>query len=129
MRIVSVAHDDIAAVAGMLVSKLTELLSELCKGFQHGQAPKTPAFHHYIFESLAAVIRHTAAIPTAVASMEEIILPPFQVRAPDAARSGAGQGAPLQRDNWAVVLLKVARKRAVYKLQGITHRMSRDSSE
>jgi hypothetical protein len=54
------------------------------QGFQHGQAPKTPAFHHYIFESLAAVIRHIAADPVAVASLEEIIIPPFQASARDA---------------------------------------------
>ena len=121
MRIVCIAQADIAAVATMLVGKLTELLSELCKartpcpffspprqsgerccapffflsrwglnavtphplqGFQHGQAPKTPAFHHYIFESLAAVTRHIAADPVAIASVEEFTLPPFQAWQP-----------------------------------------------
>mmetsp|Transcript_82019 Transcript_82019/g.220246 ORF Transcript_82019/g.220246 Transcript_82019/m.220246 type:complete len:988 (-) Transcript_82019:468-3431(-) len=79
MRIVCVAQADIAAVASLLVGKLTEFLSELCKGFQHGRAPKNPAFHHYIFESLAAVVRHIAADPVAVTSMEEFTIPPFQM--------------------------------------------------
>jgi len=81
MRIVTVAQADVAAVAPMLVGKLTEILSELCQGFAHGIAPKNPAFHHFIFESLAAVIRHVCASGDAgaVKSMEDVMLPPFQV--------------------------------------------------
>jgi hypothetical protein len=81
MRIVTVAQADVSAVAPMLVGKLTEILSELCQGFAHGIAPKNPAFHHFIFESLAAVIRHVCASGDAgaVKSMEDVMLPPFQV--------------------------------------------------
>jgi len=81
MRLVSVAQGDVAAVAAMLVGKLTEILSELCQGFQHGIAPKNPAFHHFIFESLAAVIRHVCAggDAAAISTMEGTMLPPFQM--------------------------------------------------
>mmetsp|Transcript_33282 Transcript_33282/g.84031 ORF Transcript_33282/g.84031 Transcript_33282/m.84031 type:complete len:988 (+) Transcript_33282:209-3172(+) len=81
MRLVTVAQSDVAAVASMLVSKLTEILSDLCKGFQHGIAPKNPAFHHFIFESLAAVIKSVCqgGDQAAVATMEGTMIPPFQM--------------------------------------------------
>lgn len=78
MRAVSVAGPDVAAVAAMLVGKLTEILGELCKSFQQNIAPKNPAFHHFIFETLAAVIKHVCADAAAVATMEGMMLPPFQ---------------------------------------------------
>eukprot|EP00282_Hemiselmis_andersenii_P000320 CAMPEP_0114129338 /NCGR_PEP_ID=MMETSP0043_2-20121206/11423_1 /TAXON_ID=464988 /ORGANISM="Hemiselmis andersenii, Strain CCMP644" /LENGTH=980 /DNA_ID=CAMNT_0001222609 /DNA_START=126 /DNA_END=3068 /DNA_ORIENTATION=- len=81
MRLVTAAEGDAAPAAPMLVSKLTSILSDLCKGFQHGIAPKNPAFHHFIFESLAAVIKCVCAggDQHAVATMEATMIPPFQM--------------------------------------------------
>mmetsp|Transcript_1960 Transcript_1960/g.4575 ORF Transcript_1960/g.4575 Transcript_1960/m.4575 type:complete len:987 (-) Transcript_1960:193-3153(-) len=80
MRIVGVAQADVAAVAEMLVQKLTGILSELCKSFAQNIAPKNPAFHHFIFETLAAVIKHVCGggDQAAVVAMEGMMMPPFQ---------------------------------------------------
>ena len=44
-------------------------------------ACQNPAFHHYIFETLAAMIKHicSSGDANATATMEGLILPPFQV--------------------------------------------------
>mmetsp|Transcript_53150 Transcript_53150/g.108402 ORF Transcript_53150/g.108402 Transcript_53150/m.108402 type:complete len:986 (-) Transcript_53150:196-3153(-) len=80
MRIVSVAQADVGAVAQMLVQKLSEILSDLCKDFAQNIAPKNPAFHHFIFETLAAVIKHVCGggDSAAVVAMEGMMIPPFQ---------------------------------------------------
>ena len=43
-------------------------------------ACQNPAFHHYIFETLAAMIKHicSSGDASAVATMEGLILPPFR---------------------------------------------------
>lgn len=80
MRVVNVAQADAVAVGQMLVGKLTAILGELCKAFAQGISPKNPAFHHYIFETLAAMNRHICASgdASAVTAIEGMILPPFQ---------------------------------------------------
>jgi len=82
MRVVNVAQGDAVAVGPMLVGKLTAMLGEFCRAFAQGISPKNPAFHHYIFETLAAISKHICATgdPAAVTTMEGLILPPFQVR-------------------------------------------------
>jgi len=80
MRVVNVAQGDAVAVGPMLVGKLTGMLGEFCKAFAQGISPKNPAFHHYIFETLAAMTKHICASgdAAAVSTMEGLILPPFQ---------------------------------------------------
>jgi len=81
MRMINVAQADVVAVAALLAGKLTEILSDLCKSFQQNIAPKNPAFHHYIFETLAGVIKQicVAGDANAVTAMEGMLLPPFKM--------------------------------------------------
>lgn len=58
----------------MYVQALTGMLLEVCKN------PKSPGFNHYLFESVAALIKHgTAADPTNLIKFEDTLFGPFDV--------------------------------------------------
>eukprot|EP00955_Chlamydomonas_euryale_P098806 365171-Chlamydomonas_euryale.AAC.10 len=50
------------------------MLVEVCKN------PKNPGFNHYLFESVAALIKHvTAANPATIATFEQMLFPAFNL--------------------------------------------------
>lgn len=53
---------------------LADMLVEVCKN------PKSPGFNHYLFESVAALIKHgTAADPAQMSTYEATLFPAFQI--------------------------------------------------
>ena len=52
MRVLSFMGPDIKPVAPVALSKLSEILLRVCEN------PTQPAFNHYLFEAVAALIRH-----------------------------------------------------------------------
>lgn len=64
----------IAPVAPQCLEQLSKLLLTVCKN------PTVPGFNHYLFESVAALIKNSAtAQPESVATLESMLFPPFQI--------------------------------------------------
>ena len=64
----------IAPVASLCLEQLAAMLLEVCKN------PTQPGFNHYLFESVAGLIRHSAAAdPAKVAELEASLFPAFNV--------------------------------------------------
>lgn len=62
----------IAPVAPTCLQALAQMLVEVCKN------PKNPGFNHYLFESVAALIKHaTAADPGMIETFEQMLFPAF----------------------------------------------------
>ena len=60
-------------MTGVVLEKLTALLARVCTN------PHNPVFNHFLFESIAAVIKFVcAANAGAVAEFEKLLFPPFQ---------------------------------------------------
>lgn len=92
MRILSIIGREVAPVSQLLLNKLTMILERICKN------PLNPHFNHYLFESLALLIRSlcSTSISTSVTtgistfnidinealntcnSFEALLFPPFQ---------------------------------------------------
>ena len=94
----------ITPVAPQCLEQLSKLLLAVCKN------PNVPEFNHFLFESVAALIKSTAAAePKTVATLEEVLFPPFQivlaedvqveqkpqVLSPAAEKSADGRGSPV----------------------------------
>mmetsp|Transcript_18430 Transcript_18430/g.59977 ORF Transcript_18430/g.59977 Transcript_18430/m.59977 type:complete len:964 (-) Transcript_18430:689-3580(-) len=74
MRVVSFVGPAIGPAAPTCVQYLAAMLMELAKN------PRNPAFSHYLFETIASLIRNAcAADPSAVTGIEQALFPPFQV--------------------------------------------------
>ena len=59
----------------MVLDKLTACLARVWKN------PSNPLFNHYLFESIAALVRFVCrANPNATADFEERVFPPFEGR-------------------------------------------------
>ena len=82
----------IAPVAPTCLQALAEMLVEVCKN------PRSPGFNHYLFESVAALIRHaTAGTPAMIETFEQMLFPAFnhvlqQVRSCRGTRHGGAVG-------------------------------------
>ncbi|KFM24134.1 Exportin-2 [Auxenochlorella protothecoides] len=64
----------IAPVAPVCLQQLSQLLLAVCKN------PTQPGFNHYLFESVAALVRFCCPRdPASVAKFEEMLFPPFQI--------------------------------------------------
>lgn len=64
----------IAPVAVVCLQALAQMLVEVCKN------PKNPGFNHYLFESVAALIKHsTAASPAMIETFEQMLFPAFNL--------------------------------------------------
>mmetsp|Transcript_32189 Transcript_32189/g.74101 ORF Transcript_32189/g.74101 Transcript_32189/m.74101 type:complete len:878 (+) Transcript_32189:372-3005(+) len=73
MRSLSVAREDIIPVTQMMIGKLTEALGRVCKN------PSNPHYNHYLFESIAVLIRSVCVNdPRFTTAFEELLFPPFQ---------------------------------------------------
>lgn len=74
MRCLSVAKDDIVPVTQTVIEKLTSALGRVAKN------PRNPQYNHYLFESIAVLIRSVCAKdPGHTGSFEGLLFPPFQV--------------------------------------------------
>lgn len=64
----------ITPAAPQCLEQLSKLLLAVCKN------PNVPGFNHFLFESVAALIKASAAAkPEAVATLEGMLFPPFQI--------------------------------------------------
>ncbi|KAK3194607.1 hypothetical protein Dsin_025917 [Dipteronia sinensis] len=73
MRILGVAEIS-TEVAGPCISGLTTILNEVCKN------PKNPIFNHYLFESVAVLVRRACQRdPSLISPFETSILPSLQM--------------------------------------------------
>lgn len=63
-----------ASLAPATVQALANMLVEVCKN------PKSPGFNHYLFESVAALIKHgTAGQPQQIKQYEATLFPAFDI--------------------------------------------------
>lgn len=73
MRICQVAKEDIQNAAGLIISKLTDILSYVALN------PRKPAFNHNLFETIACLVANLCKNnPAMVSSFEASLFPPFQ---------------------------------------------------
>ena len=71
MRVIGFLGEGVKPVADACVTQLAAMAMETCKN------PRNPAFSHYLFESIAALLRH-ANDPGLVGGFERALFPPFQ---------------------------------------------------
>mmetsp|Transcript_22644 Transcript_22644/g.47061 ORF Transcript_22644/g.47061 Transcript_22644/m.47061 type:complete len:1004 (+) Transcript_22644:128-3139(+) len=73
MRASNVARDDLLQVVQVVLEKLTAALARVAKN------PKNPQYNHYLFESIAVLIRSVCTIDAAhTTAFENFLFPPFQ---------------------------------------------------
>lgn len=73
MRALAVIKEEVVAVTEMIIGKLTGILGRVCKN------PQNPHFNHYLFESIAVLVRSVCSTNASyVASFEKLLFPPFQ---------------------------------------------------
>lgn len=73
MRVITFVGKEIAPVAAQCLQALSQILLEVCKN------PKNPGFNHYLFESVAALIKEgTAASGDMVVTFESMLFPAFE---------------------------------------------------
>ena len=74
MRLITFMDKAIAPVALACIQALSQKLLAVCKN------PRQPGFNHYLFESVAALVKHgCSADSMALGQYEEMLFPPFQV--------------------------------------------------
>lgn len=80
----------IAPVAPVCLQQLSQLLLAVCKN------PTQPGFNHYLFESVAALVRFCCPRdPASVAKFEEMLFPPFQIVLQEDVQVGIGVSSVL----------------------------------
>ena len=73
MRALNVAKDDLMEVVQVVLEKLTEALARVAKN------PKNPQYNHFLFESIAVLIRAVCTKdPSHTVAFESFLFPPFQ---------------------------------------------------
>jgi exportin-2 (importin alpha re-exporter) len=72
MRVIAVLGPECVPVAMLCVERLAATVMVLA------QNPRNPLFAHYTFETLALLVRHTAALPELAPKLEALVFPPFQ---------------------------------------------------
>ncbi|KAL9181039.1 hypothetical protein ACHAXT_009844 [Thalassiosira profunda] len=73
MRALNVAKDDLMQVVQVVLEKLTDALARVAK------MPKNPQYNHFLFESIAVLIRAVCSKDAAhTAAFEQFLFPPFQ---------------------------------------------------
>lgn len=74
MRVVAFVQSGVTPYAGQVIEGLTTILTRVCAN------PANPTFNHYLFETVAALMKNVcAARPESVADFEAMLFPPFQV--------------------------------------------------
>lgn len=71
LRVLLMSPEKSVSIAAQLMPELTKILSII------GQNPSNPKFNHYVFESIAALIRAMKNDPS-VRQVETFLFPPFQ---------------------------------------------------
>lgn len=73
MRTLNTSKDDIMQVTQIVLDKLTSALGRVAKN------PRNPHYNHYLFESIAVLVRAVCSKdPSHTASFENLLFPPFQ---------------------------------------------------
>jgi len=73
MRALNVAKDDLMDVVQVVLEKLTNALAQVAKN------PKNPQYNHFLFESIAVLIRSVCTKEaSATTAFEQFLFPPFQ---------------------------------------------------
>ena len=73
MRALSVAVSDVVPITQTLIEKLTAALGRVAKN------PRNPQFNHFLFESIAVLVRSVCSADASAAPMlENLLFPPFQ---------------------------------------------------
>lgn len=73
MRSLSIAKDDIIPVTQTVIEKLTSALGRVAKN------PRNPQYNHYLFESIAVLIRSVCSKDASFTeAFETLLFPPFQ---------------------------------------------------
>ncbi len=73
MRVVLTAQEDVLPFFTEVITRLNSILIEVSKN------PKNPVFNHYLFETIAAVIKNVSTKgPEAVMTFEKLLFEPFQ---------------------------------------------------
>jgi len=73
MRVISTAQEEIIPYSTGLINQLINILIPVCKN------PSNPSFNHYLFESIAAVIKNTAIkSPDLISMFEKQLLDSFK---------------------------------------------------
>lgn len=73
MRTLARAGSDVIPVTGIVFSKLSAALERVCKN------PRNPSYNHYLFESIAALVRNCCSADSSMTSqLEQLLFPPFQ---------------------------------------------------
>lgn len=73
MRVLSRAGEDVIPITGIVFNKLAAYLERVCKN------PRNPSYNHYLFESIAALVRNVCSRdPSQAGQLEELLFPPFQ---------------------------------------------------
>jgi len=74
MRALSTAGEDIIAVTQIVLTKLTAALGRVAKN------PRNPHFNHYLFESIAILVKYVCSKdPSATESFEGLLFEPFNI--------------------------------------------------
>lgn len=76
MRLLVVGQREFFSVAGIVTEKLCHFLSHTCRN------PRNPRFNHYLFESLAILVRVACAndsVGTSTSDFEKMLFPLFQL--------------------------------------------------
>eukprot|EP00934_Nitzschia_sp_Nitz4_P009244 Nitzschia sp. Nitz4//scaffold21_size171442//24428//27509//NITZ4_002145-RA/size171442-processed-gene-0.41-mRNA-1//-1//CDS//3329542363//9234//frame0 len=73
MRTLARAGSDVIPVTGIVFSKLAVALERVCKN------PRNPSYNHYLFESIAALVRNCCSVDASkTGELEQLLFPPFQ---------------------------------------------------
>jgi exportin-2 (importin alpha re-exporter) len=73
MRSLATAGADVIPITGIVFGKLATALERVCKN------PRNPMFNHYLFESIAVLVRNVCSRdPSQTGQLEALLFPPFQ---------------------------------------------------
>jgi exportin-2 (importin alpha re-exporter) len=73
MRSLAVASDDILPVTQVVLERITSALGRVAKN------PRNPQYNHYMFESIAVLVKSVCTKePAATSAFESFLFPPFQ---------------------------------------------------
>ena len=73
MRTLSVAEEDVVPITHIVIEKLTNMLARVSKN------PRNPQFNHFLFESIAVLVKSVCTKDASqVPNLEALLFPPFQ---------------------------------------------------
>jgi len=72
MRVIAFSGVDVRPVATICLQHLSVMLLELCKN------PRNPTFAHYLFESVASLLKNAGGEAAIMGSFEQLLFPAFQ---------------------------------------------------